>query len=162
MSLSSRHHELDIAANEPPSRQEAAVLHAEMYALGEKYLIPDLKAYAKKEFGKSFASLPRTQLRLIVCAVYTLTPDTDRDLRDLVVGFAAENIVSLLQCDALSDCVLEHPEFGFEVLQQVVQIVLKKNARSYRSQGCRHCPAMDDDPQLYCKHNHQAESYPIL
>ncbi|KAF2434942.1 hypothetical protein EJ08DRAFT_385400 [Tothia fuscella] len=71
-------------------------LHIKVYALADKYDIPGLKAHALDRFDKQVkAEFPKeipsfSKFKHAVQEIYTTTPHTDRDLRDIVVALAAQ------------------------------------------------------------------------
>lgn len=66
-------------------------VHAQMYGLGDKYDLPSLEKEAARRFGED-VKIPghskRETLTLlsVVQTVYKTTPDSDRGLRNLIVG----------------------------------------------------------------------------
>lgn len=64
-------------------------LHQDLlvYAMGEKYGIPDLKSKAAHHFDKQLQQIEiTTDLFVIIQEVYSTTPSQDRGLRDIVVA----------------------------------------------------------------------------
>lgn len=65
-----------------------AMIHAQMYAMGEKYMVQGLKNTAAWEFKRYIGWVTGETWALIVQEVYTNTPDNDRTLRDIIALFA--------------------------------------------------------------------------
>lgn len=73
-------------AEEDTEQESHLVLHAQVYALGEKYDIPCLKQLAKQKFEMAAACYyDAAELAEAIELVYQSTVDTDRGLRDVVV-----------------------------------------------------------------------------
>lgn len=73
-------------SEEDTEQESHLVLHAQVYALGEKYDIPCLKQLAKQKFEMAAACYyDAAELAEAIELVYQSTVDTDRGLRDVVV-----------------------------------------------------------------------------
>lgn len=96
------------------------VLHAQMYAMGDKYDSSALKQYATRRFRKVIVHQSRvcpTDLAASISEAYETTLDTDRGLRGVVLEVVGENVVKLARDEAFSRLVVEIPCFGWEMLQ---------------------------------------------
>lgn len=97
-------------------------VHANMYALADKYLIPDLKAYARKKFKKMLKLLDSTakcaepfeacHARTLNDLFYALpvlnknTPDSDRGLRQMANHAISQNIGCIEEVDMLARAMI--------------------------------------------------------
>jgi len=97
------------------------LVHALMYALGEKYFIPGLKDLAKRYFSETVVLQSGASLGTSIHEVYTTTPDSDRGLRDIVLSFTRCHITRLLQDSEFCRLAVEVPSFDFELLQHTVE-----------------------------------------
>lgn len=114
-----------------PPQPNRGVLHAQMYAMGDKYDISTLKAYSLTRFRRVIATqshMSVTDLATSITEAYETTPDSDRGLRDVVLDVAGKNVVKLARDDAFSRMAIDIPRFGYELLQ-----------RQYREGRCAEC-----------------------
>ena len=112
------------------------LVHARMYAIGEKYIIPALKDLAKRYFSETVILQSGASLGTSIHEAYTTTPDSDRGLRDVVLTFTRHHITSLVQGSEFCRLAVEAPRFGFVLLQHTVEKVVQQNARSYKTGDC--------------------------
>jgi hypothetical protein len=104
-----------------PPQPDHGVLHAQMYAMGDKYDISALKAYSLTRFRRVIATqshLSVADLATSITEAYETTPDSDRGLRDVVLDVAGKNVVKLTRDDAFSRMAVDIPRFGYELLQR--------------------------------------------
>ncbi|VUC32711.1 unnamed protein product [Clonostachys rosea] len=81
------------------------VLHAQVYALGEKYGIPGLKALAATKFKNEVDQHWHSQdFLLALKEVYSSTVDHDRSLRDIVVQAVSAHL-QLLETKDFQDAI---------------------------------------------------------
>ena len=98
-------------------------LHVGMYILGDKYDIPDLKDFAKSKVALAFGdqTAPREDFLNVITLVYECTPETDRNLRDLVVLSARARMVDIIKDktlkDRLAEVVRSTPDFSMDMLE---------------------------------------------
>ncbi|CVL07630.1 uncharacterized protein FMAN_14507 [Fusarium mangiferae] len=91
---------------------------AKVYALGEKYGIPGLKAIAVDNFKTLAKSYAQTEdFKFAAQEVYTSTIDQDRGLRDVVVNTVYENL-GLLNHKAF-EAFVESSGLGHDVLMKI-------------------------------------------
>jgi hypothetical protein len=96
-----------------------------MYAMGEKYLIPDLKKYAESSFSESMRHVSAASLCEVITEVYASTPESDRGLRDKVLEMAFNDIREMMPNKEFKKVAIEMvPQFGYELLQSIFQAVL--------------------------------------
>ena len=91
----------------PPVPSQAT--NAIIYALGEQYHIPPLKALAVHNFASHAYALWARQLPSVLDLVYTTTPDTDRPLRELARSVCGAHV------HALVALMLRVPGFGVDL-----------------------------------------------
>lgn len=95
--------ELDLVqehANGTASSSGSAILstHAKMYSLGSKYNIPSLQAVALNKFENAAKShLDKDDFAAATRVAFGTTPDTDNDLRALLMGVILDNMYELLR-----------------------------------------------------------------
>ncbi|KAF5689979.1 speckle-type POZ [Fusarium denticulatum] len=93
-------------------------LFAKVYAIGEKYGIPGLKAIALSKFETLAKAYAQTEdFRLAVHEVYTSTIDQDRGMRDVVVETVEENIALLN--DEGYEALSKNTELGHDLLMKM-------------------------------------------
>ena len=100
------------------------ISNVRVYALAEKYCIPELKELANTKFktliqsdlAKFFQSL-----EVVYLAVFEGKPATDEPLRDMVIGICADNIGLAIECKEFDALVREHQDFGLWVLREVAK-----------------------------------------
>ncbi|EWG54840.1 hypothetical protein FVEG_12947 [Fusarium verticillioides 7600] len=93
-------------------------LFAKVYAIGEKYGIPGLKAIALSKFetlAKAYANTD--DFRIAAEEVYTSTIDQDRGMRDIVVNTVEENIALLNNADF--EALARNTELGHDLLMKI-------------------------------------------
>ncbi len=108
----------------------ALELHAEMYALGDKYQAPGLSRLATQKYERSLKRdwVPEDFLRSIA-KVYQLTPESNRELRNAVLHHARSNIKQFQSNDAMriqfKDTNRGVPEFTSDLLQSYIDVPLR-------------------------------------
>ncbi|KAF5561716.1 speckle-type POZ [Fusarium napiforme] len=93
-------------------------LFAKVYAIGEKYGIPGLKAIALSKFetlAKAYANT--NDFRIAAEEVYTSTIDQDRGMRDVVVKTVEENVALLNDADF--EALAKNTELGHDLLMKI-------------------------------------------
>lgn len=94
------------------------VLHARVYALGEKYMVEGLKALAIENFSNSARNLWNTDGFFEAAReVYTSTIDSDRGLRDIVVKVFHDHQERLIHKDDAAYLLTEVPLLGIHILR---------------------------------------------
>ena len=120
-----------IDATDPLSSHRLLV-HINVYALAEKYHIPDLQAKARQAFHTlAPVSWPYRNLPAIITAVYTSTPASDRGLRDIIAWVCAQHLSDYLQlagksADEMRDAV---PDIDLEILAAVARLREEERAK---------------------------------
>ncbi|KGY15618.1 hypothetical protein PABG_11271 [Paracoccidioides brasiliensis Pb03] len=100
-----------------------ALFHSQMYAIGEKSGISGLKSLAKEKLegdgdihhiwcGRTFYS--------VVQVIYGTTYSGDRGLRDVIVGFAHQNITALKTRPEFEETLEEFPSFTRDLLWRMI------------------------------------------
>ncbi|RFN52867.1 amino acid transport protein gap1 [Fusarium flagelliforme] len=101
-----------------PQRDPHFVLHAKIYALGEKYEIKDLKALALQKFAYEATFFPSYHsFRHGAKEAYTSTVNKDRGLRDVVVRTVLKNRYLLDQWSFQK--VVKETDLGFDLLMKL-------------------------------------------
>lgn len=144
-----------------------AALHAEVYALAQKYHIPPLAIYAKENFTRLLEVFKdRVADGYLACVraaeiVYTKTPDTNRGLRDvLITGFTRyhgelskpENESVLEGCPKYCiDIVKQHVKGETHILKIKGGATIGKNSKdvllpTFKMDSCGRCGGSDISP----------------
>ncbi|KAL2009855.1 hypothetical protein VTN00DRAFT_5662 [Thermoascus crustaceus] len=95
-----------------------ALIHAHMYKMGDKYLIPDLKEYARRCFEDAISVQSGSQFAESVTAAYTTNPESDRGLRDAILTNITKSEMrarELQENAEFSRVVSSIPCFGYEL-----------------------------------------------
>lgn len=102
--------------------------HAVMYSMGDKYDIEGLRNLATKKYCSDLQGILGTsEFFSSIPYVYTLTPESSRDLRDPVLAFArnllgGEGPTTLgFVREAIDELFIECPEFVKELLYSLLQ-----------------------------------------
>ena len=135
-------HKTIIGDHEESSHVSELHPHVQMYALGDEYDIKDLKQEALWKFNKVMEakkgqSDELTSVVGTIPAVYATTPDSDRGLRDAVVGFGASNLARMKDLPDFKSAVTQVPTYMIEVLPGFLQRS-KDERRPYKGK-CRGC-----------------------
>ena len=94
-----------------------SLIHAQMYGMGDKYLIPDLKTYARQLFKQAFSTQEGVLMGDTVIEVYSSTPENDRGLRDIVLETLLANPNSPFRDAGFRTAAIDVvPKFGFDLL----------------------------------------------
>jgi len=102
------------------------LINAEVYAIAEKYNIRSLKALAKGKFkAKVEKGWNEEGFSLAIKEVYTSTPDSDMELRDLVCKAAEDNVKALLGRSDFRTSLSEINDFTVDLLDAVVKRFLR-------------------------------------
>ena len=92
-----------------------------VYAVAEKYDIPDLKGLAKDKFQSLARSKwPHDDFCALVEAVFSTTPDTDMGLRQVVLDICEKHMEDILRTEGSRAGFLEIPAIGAVVLRAAV------------------------------------------
>lgn len=110
-----------IGDDEESSHVSELHTHSQMYALGDKYDIKDLKEEALWKFNKAIEakkgqSDELTTVLEVIPAIYATTPDNDRRLRDAVVSFGAINLERIKDLPEFTSVATQVPTYMIEVL----------------------------------------------
>ena len=101
-------------------RLPAFVLHANVYALGEKYEIHDLKALALQKFALDATIFYNTDsFRQGVRVAYSSTIEEDRGMRDVIVDTVLNRRFMLRQSSV--QCLVKETGLGFDLLMKFAQ-----------------------------------------
>ncbi|RBR11257.1 uncharacterized protein FIESC28_09141 [Fusarium coffeatum] len=96
------------------------VLHANVYALGEKYEIHDLKALALQKFALDATMFYNTDsFRQGVRVAYSSTIEEDRGMRDVIVDTVLDRRFILRQSSF--QCLAKETGLGFDLLMKFAQ-----------------------------------------
>lgn len=96
--------------------------HVRMYSLGDKYDIPPLKAYARSELSSALSPENTLSEDLLdaIPLVYEVLPESDRNLRDIVVSSARACMEGVVKNPSLKTQLAEVldavPEFSMDLL----------------------------------------------
>ena len=93
-----------------------------MYALGDKYDIPNLRLLAKNKFTVmvNTPQTPKETIIKVIARIYECTPETDPYLRELTVLSVRAHMAEIMQGEALKGQLAEvlntTPEFSMDML----------------------------------------------
>lgn len=98
--------------------------HARMYAIGDKYGIPGLKALAKSKF-EDILKFTCAGLVKAMRIAYVSTVDEDKGLRQLIVNkLHAYNIATSLGKPEIDENVRDLPELGYALLRKQLNLAM--------------------------------------
>jgi hypothetical protein len=99
----------------------AFTVHSKMYAMGEKYQVPGLKALAIKKFELCWAKTGAGLNTAIVIA-FMSTPETDQGLRKDIVDTLSNN-PSIPKHQVVDQTIKEIPELVYALYRKVLEKV---------------------------------------
>jgi hypothetical protein len=113
----------DTQASPSPSN---LTLHAELYAIADKYGLPSLAGEAKSQFLNTTTSTSWDAQDFLnsIYSIYNLTPESDRGLRDVAINCARSHSRELFQGsvrELLQAVSLKVPDFAFDLLGSFIQ-----------------------------------------
>jgi hypothetical protein len=127
-----------------------SLIHAQMYVMGDKYLIPDLKTYARQLFKEAFSTQEGVLMGDTIIAVYSSTPENDRGLRDIVLETLLAKPNSSFRAaefrTAATDVV---PKFGFDLLGRMFDKIGNSHLYYVLHNGRCYCGSL---PSFTCPH----------
>ena len=159
-------HKMSIGDDEESSHVSELHTHAQMYALGDEYDIPDLKEEALWKFEKAIEAMEGlsdelTDIIEVIPTVYETTPDGDRSLRDAVVAFGAKNLKQMEDLPEFKIAATRVPVYLIEVLPGF--LIQCEADRFHYGKACQRCE-WDDGwvfSSVICVHcNSHAKLYP--
>ena len=120
--------EMTIMSANPEISKDATTTHDPrmmnnvlVYAIAEKYDIPDLKTLAKGKFQSLARSKwPHGDFYALAEAIFSTTPDSDMGLRQIVLDLCEEHFQDVLQNKDSRVGLLEIPAIGAVVLDAAV------------------------------------------
>ncbi|KAF6235108.1 hypothetical protein HO173_006735 [Letharia columbiana] len=96
--------------------------HALVYAVADKYDIPELKELAKCKFQTLARSKwPHDDLHAVTEIVFSTTPDQDMGLRQIILDICAEHFQDILKDEGSRDAVLNTKAITVAVLDAAVR-----------------------------------------
>lgn len=115
-----------------PSMSTGLLIHAKMYALGEKYGIMGLKTLSLRNFTTALQeNYNSDELGRVIEEVYTSTVSDDRDMRDAVVETLGRH-PELLDKDELQAIAKDSP-LGFDLMMKL------REQKMMQSNGASNC-----------------------
>jgi hypothetical protein len=110
----------DLASDDTP-KGFPLLLHAQMYAMGEKYQIIGLKSLAKSKFEVvTKENWHDDMFSSTVDQIYKSTPNSDRGLRDIMVDLACQHIASLELRQDFQEMLESLPLFTLDLLRKLI------------------------------------------
>lgn len=102
------------------------LVHAEMFALADKYAIEGLETLAADKYERDLRRRSNAhEFFLSIPTIYELTPASSRGLRDKVLRFAREKLRDFLHSaevkEAFDSLAIEMPEFTKELLDSFLR-----------------------------------------
>ncbi|CEI62036.1 unnamed protein product [Fusarium venenatum] len=101
-----------------PNGSSAMVFNAKMYQIADKYAMSTLKTFAQGKFSTSIkqdweeGEFPDT-----ISLVYTSTPSTDRELRDIAVITSLNNLSILIDRDDFKTELASNADFAIDIIR---------------------------------------------
>jgi speckle-type POZ protein len=116
------------------ARVSPMIFHVKVYSIADKYDVVALKSQAKEKFEKAARSCWNMEdFPPAISEVYSLTPATDRGLRDLVVEIVCTHIDALLVRQDFRNVLEETVGFAADVTQLIASTSTLKEYK------CPHC-----------------------
>jgi len=114
----------DITREKVHARHRSMLNDISVYAIADKYLIPDLKKLAISKFRSlAYSIWPHYDFPAIVILAYDSTPDNDEELRDTVATICARHFDDVLQDKSSSALEMKNIGIiGFDVAKKVKAI----------------------------------------
>lgn len=108
----------------------ALELHAELYALGDKYQVPGLSRLAIQKYeGRLKRAWDPQKFLQLIARVYNLTLESNRDLRNAALCHARSHVGKLQSDDAMRTqfrgTCLDIPEFTADLLQLYLHVPIR-------------------------------------
>jgi speckle-type POZ protein len=120
------------ASGSDQARASPMVFHVKVYSIADKYDVVALKSQAKEKFERAAKSCWNMEdFPLAISEVYSLTPATDRGLRDLVVEIVCTHIDALLVRQDFRNVLEETVGFAADVTQLIASTL-----KEYRCPSC--------------------------
>jgi hypothetical protein len=121
---------------ESQGRGEGLLLHARVFALADKYAVPELADLARRKFSSLLfdSTLDAVGFLGSIKEVYKSTPDSNRGLRDIAALYARVNLSKIQTTEnnfLFNDIANCAPEFVVDVLRLFAQEPLLD--------GCSNC-----------------------
>jgi hypothetical protein len=91
--------------------------HANMYAMGDKYGIPGLKALAQKKYAEAYLYTSAGLANSITIA-YTGTVDSDMGLRNVTINIMSGNLTTLMSKPKIDQAVKDLPLLSHALLRK--------------------------------------------
>lgn len=122
--------------------------HVMMYAMGDEYDVMDLKKKSLRKFTEAVKAKKGRKDELasvlkVVPAIYTTTPDSDRGLREFVVGLGAEHLERMKDLPELKDAVTQAPNYMIEILPKYFRRVQDEKDKEKNWCECDKCSNLD-------------------
>ncbi|KAI4846842.1 hypothetical protein E4T44_04844 [Aureobasidium sp. EXF-8845] len=97
------------------------VVHSKMYAMGEKYQVPALKALAERKFDKCWSKTNAGFCTAIVIA-FMSTSEMDQGLRKKIVGMInIRTSVTTVRSKILDDTIRQIPELVYALYRKLLE-----------------------------------------
>ena len=111
-----------------PLSDRQALIHTRLlnnvavYAIAEKYDIPELKELAQVKFESSLGDQePHSNLPIIVNAVWETTPSSDRGMRDVVFEYCKCFDQEIISNEHLSGMLQDHGDLAVAVMREMLE-----------------------------------------
>jgi hypothetical protein len=93
------------------------IIHAKMYAMGEKYQVPGLKALAVNKFRACWYKT-NSGLGTAIVVAYMSTPETDQPLREMVVDMLVRS-PWMPKTEVLDETIKRIPELVYALYRKI-------------------------------------------
>ena len=126
----------ELSENNSPSYHEL-LNNVAVYAIADKYDIPELGALAAKKFciaiWDSMLVTDMASLRAIIDAVFEATPDAKRDLRDAVIWYCKHWNKAFIDNEDSAAIVKDYGEIGLAIIRELF-LKLEQKEKSMQAQ----------------------------
>ncbi|KAI4718036.1 Arabinanase/levansucrase/invertase [Aureobasidium sp. EXF-10727] len=92
--------------------------HALLYAMGDKYGIPDLKKLARQKFAEALNYDTIAGVVKAIKVVYASTLESDQGLRQTIIDFINPDIQTWVNIPEVDACIREIPELSYALLRK--------------------------------------------
>ena len=105
-------------SSQVPNPTHSLTTHAKVFAIADKYGVAGLKALAQKKFENAWDSSTRDDVASAIRAVYKTTPDSIKDLREIVKDKLIKSGPALLRAPLVEAAVQSVEGLAWEMFRK--------------------------------------------
>ena len=109
--------ETDDEIREGERAQQRMLNNVHVYALAEKYYLPELKELAVEKFRRDACKCPLEGLAFIAHEAYASTPNSDRGLRDIVIQMCETHLDQIMEDKNLEAFMRDNADFASDMFK---------------------------------------------